>query len=361
MSVKLLCLFTLLFSGAVVFAQTKFVDSIDKTPIPFVHIISDGGTIIGTTNIDGMIDFRSIPALKDGYVSFQHISYQSQEFQVNQMFNIDTIQLTPKNILIPEIVVKNKSEPVYLVLKGYFRSYQIENGVPKYYTDGIVEYYMAKNQLKNHVVQYRSFRNKELVEAEKTRVNTIRMVVAGVPYINAKTELEELDDEYTLEWHENRKLIERESSTVGFIYLNKSAGRVEVNIDLIAPALEKERSLFNYTSKIRSINITGNYTSADIGNIKKEDLISRKEYRKILFKHKKEPDFTEIDVLHEFYVFDRYYLYKSDLKGLDLSGNFSFQESSNYATEYWKDLGKHYIEKLPDNIERLLGTKLESY
>lgn len=364
MKYKLLYISLILIICNCSFGQLHIVDCKDNTSIPFVLVISDKGIIIGTSDVDGIIDFRNNTSLKNEKntsISLHHISYQNKEVEISSLLNTDTIRLTPKDVLIPEIIISNKAEPVYLVLKGYFRSYQMENGVPKYYTDGIVEYYISKNQLKNRVIQNRSFRNKELVDAEKKRVNTVSMVVACTPYINAKTEIDELNKDYTFEILNNQKVIKKENVNVGFLSFNKPLGLTELNIDLIAPAKEKTRSLFNYTSKITSINITENYASPDFSTIQKDELVNRKEYRKIFFKHKKDKEFIEIDVLHEFYVFEKKYLYKSDLKGVDNSSNFSLKESCNYTTEYWNEVDKYGIEKLPSDIEKLLGTTLEKY
>lgn len=355
----------LLFVCNISFAQTHIVDIDDNAPIPFIHVISDKGIIVGTSNIDGMIDLKSISAVTEkvnGSVSFHHISYQSKEMKMENLIKSDTVKLTKNNFMIPEIVITDKSlKPVYLLLKGFYRSYQIENGIPKYYTDGIVEYYISKNQLKNRIIQHRTFRNKKLVDAEKKRNIMVSMVVAGTPYINPKTEIDELNKDYSFERLDDKLLIKKMDSIVGVISHDKQSNLVQVNIDLIAPEKEIVGSIFNYTSKRTIIDITENYSSTDITNLVKDDLLNRKEYRKIFFKHKKDKDFVEIDVLHEFYVFDKQYLYKSDLKGIDLSSNFGLNESSNYTDEYWNELQKHNIPKLPEQIENLLGKILEKY
>lgn len=346
-------------------AQTHIVDIDNNTPIPFVHVISDKGIILGTSNMDGIIDFRKINASsnhENKSVSFHHISYQNEEWEMANLLNTDTVKLKQRVIAIPDIVITNKSqEPVYLVLKGFYRSYQIENGIPKYYTDGIVEYYISKNQFKNRVIQHRSFRNKMLVDAEKKRVNMVSIVAACTPYINAKTEIDELDKEYSIEKEIDKQFIKKQNAIVGSIIQDKQSRLFQVNIDLIAPETDQTRSLFNYTSKITSIDITESYSSTDFTNIIKDDLVSRKEYRKIYFKHKKDKKYFEIDVVDEFYVFDKQYLYKSDLKGLDLSSNFSLKESCSYSNEYWKEFQKYNMLKLPEYIEKLLGTTLEKY
>ncbi|MGD9556819.1 MAG: hypothetical protein AB7V25_07365 [Mangrovibacterium sp.] len=342
-------------------AQVQIIDQSDRAPIPFVHVISEEGIIIGTSDIEGIIDLREIIEVKTDSVSFQHISYQNKTVSKEKLIRGKKVELTKRNILIPEIVVSSQSQPVYLVLKGFYRSYQIENGVPKYYTDGIVEYYISKNKLKNRVLQHRSFRNKKLEAAEKKRINTVSMVVAGVPYIDAKTSIDALDKDYIISDRSEKRIILKENSEVGAVSYDSQSNMAVVNVDLIAPAKEKENSLFNYTSKITGINIIENYKSPDLINLEKVDLVSRKEYRKIFFKHKKEKDFTEIDGLHEFYVLDKKYLYKSDLKSIDLSSFFGLSRSSEYIDAYWNDLEKYGIEKLPEYIEKLLGTTLTKY
>lgn len=342
-------------------AQVQIIDQNDFTPIPFVHIISEEGTIIGTSDIEGMIDLTEIIGVKTDSVSFQHISYQNKTISKEKFIHGETVELTKRDILIPEIVISNQSQPVYLVLKGFYRSYQIENGIPKYYTDGVVEYYISKNKLKNKVLQHRSFRNKKLEAAEKKRINMVSMVVAGVPYINAKTEIDMLDKDYIINDSSEGRIILKENTEVGSVSYDAQSNMAVVNVDLIGPAKEKENNLFNYSSKITGINIIENYKSTDLKNLEKIDLVSRKEYRKIFFRHKKDNSFTEIDGLHEFYVLDRKYLYKSDLKSIDLSSFFGLLRSSETTDAYWNDLKKYGIEKLPEYIEKLLGTTLTKY
>ena len=357
--------FILLFTSIISIAQTHFVDINDKTSIPFVHVISDKGIIIGTSDIDGIIDFSKIKPITNHetqFVSFHHISFDNKVLKIENLIHTDSIMLEQRDFQIPEITVTNKSQKqVSLVLRGFFRSYQTENGIPKYYTDGIVEYYISNNQLKNRVIQYRSFRNKKLEEAEKNRINKVSITAASIPYINCKPEFNELNKTYSIDIENDNRRIKKNNSTVGSVIRDKESKIFQVNIDLIAPEKDKTQSLFNYTSKITNIDITENYSSSDFENIAKDNLISRKEYRKMYFKHKKDKDFVEIDVVHEFYVFDKQYLNRSDVKGLDLSANFSLKKSTNYSNEYWKENQKYNILKLPEYIEKLLGTTLEKY
>lgn len=299
-------------------------------------------------------------------IIIQHISYDNLAISYDHLKNIKIIRLNRTQNNLPEVTVVGSkyNKPEILVLKGYYRSYQLEDSIPKYYTDGIVEYYISKKRkkgLKNRVIEYRSYRNEELVKKEKQRANMVSMVVAGVPYINSLTIIDDLDKNYSIQQLSDHQIIKRDNSTVGIIRTNKPLNRVQIDIDLIAPQKEKTRSLFKYTSKITHINITENYSFQGLSKLSKDNLESRKEYRQIYFKHKKDKDFVEIDVIHEFYVLEKRYLTKEELKDIKTSSFFGLQRSHSYSHEYWKDLDKNHIPKLNKNIENLLGTKLKLY
>ena len=69
-------------------------------------------------------------------------------------------------------VTISSQRPKFVRLKGYYRSYQHNDSVLKYYVDGIVEYYI---NLKNEKVDIRMYssrhlRNEELISKDKKRV-----------------------------------------------------------------------------------------------------------------------------------------------------------------------------------------------
>ena len=69
----------------------------------------------------------------------------------------------------------------------------------------------------------------------------------------------------------------------------------------------------------------------------------------------------EIDVIHEFYVLEKEFLFKSDLKNVEISDHFGLLQSTKYSDEYWKNATKNGIPELSVNIRKLLGKELTPY
>ncbi len=176
--------------GNFAIGQTHIIDKQDHSPIPFAQLFSEGGRLVGTSNINGIIDVSNLSKFvykSTNVIYIQHISYNNLSVPYDSLKNTDTLYLNEKPVFLPEVTVTAKSaKPDILVLKGYFRSYQLEDSVPKYYVDGIVEYFISlknKKPLKMKVLDHRSYRNEELVKKEKQRAYMVSMVSAGVPYI----------------------------------------------------------------------------------------------------------------------------------------------------------------------------------
>lgn len=66
-------------------------------------------------------------------------------------------------------VTINGKQPKFVRLKGYFRSYQHNDSLLKYYEDGIVEYYINLKNEKVYLRKYgcRYLRNEELISKDK--------------------------------------------------------------------------------------------------------------------------------------------------------------------------------------------------
>ena len=367
-SLKIWLFLILIFSGELAVGQIHLIDKQDNFPIPFAQLFSEGGRLVGTSNINGIVNVRSLSKFinDSSRIVIEHISYNNLSIPFDSLKNIDTLRLPERPMLLPEVTVGVKTKsPDILVLKGYFRSYQLEDSIPKYYTDGIVEYFISlskKKPLRMKVLDHRSFRNEALVKKEKLRAYMVSMVSAGVPYIYSLTALQELDKSYSLKrLSEHEYAIRHDSATIGIVRISKPLNIIRVGVDLIAPQKAKTEKLFNYISKITKIDITANYSFQKFSRLSKENLESRKEYRRIYFKHKKEKKFTKIDVIDEFYVLKKWYLSKADLRNIKISTNFGLPESTSYSYDYWKSLNENHIPKLNINIERLLGTTLKPY
>jgi len=366
---KFSILFFFLYTYQIASGQVRLIDRGTGVPIPYAQLISKGGLLVGISNIHGVVNLKNIRrfALADSdTIDIEHISYKNLKIRLDSLKNVDKIYLSENQILLPEIKIVPKTKaPTILVLKGYFRSYQLENNIPKYFTDGIVEYFIKPNErglLRMKVLQHRSYRNVKLVKLVKNRTVTVSMVAAGVPYIYKSTILKELDKSYSIKKVSTfYDKICKDNASVGTIFLSKPLNRIQVNIDLIRPEKSKTHKLFNYISRITNIDITGNYSYEPLLSLTKEDLLSRKEFRRIYFKHKKDKKFTKIDIIDEFYVMKKWYITKSDFRKIKTLTNFALLKSSKYSDQYWKALTKYHIPKLSTNIKRLLGTTLTPY
>lgn len=73
-------------------------------------------------------------------------------------------------VKLQDVTISGK-QPKFVRLKGYYRSYQHNDSLLKYYVDGIVEYYINLKNEKVYLRKYgcRYLRNKELISKDKKR------------------------------------------------------------------------------------------------------------------------------------------------------------------------------------------------
>lgn len=353
----------LFFATTLCFSQIQLLDKLSNEPIPFAHIISPGGMLVSTSDINGVFAKSDLLNIKgSGIFIIQHISYNNTTVNSDTLLKAKKLYMQTRENALNEVTVINKKAD-YLVLKGYFQSYQLDNNTPKYYADGIVEYYIPVdkgNSLKFRLIECRSYKNETMIEAEKKRTTTVSMVVAGVPYIESKSLLEDLDKKCKIKTINNEKVIMVDTSIVGGIARNSTLNTTQVFIDLVAPQKEISHSLFNYTSRNMKQFMTENYASTNDSSLSKSDLESRIEYRKFFFKHKKEDDWSQIDVFSEFYVFERYFISKSEMRDID-TDNFFGMAKSKFTYNYWEDKSLKYLLSINKNISDLLGKDLVLY
>lgn len=339
------------------FSQLIVADNETKAIIPFVHFIGDEGSLLTTSNIKGVVEWGDTISTKKLNVSVAHISYGSIDVDFNKLLKLDTLFLKERFVNLPEIVIKEKEGRKYYVkLHGYYRSYQIENGIPKYYCDGIVDYYIpskGRKKLSYELTDNRSFRNVKLLESEKKKKFTVGMEVAGVPYIECESVIANLHFSYRID----SSYIIKDDSVVGIIDIVPNIKKCKISIDKVAPRGGKEKSLFNYISIIKKNEVVENYSADDIDKLSKNNMVNRKEYRKIFFKHKQEKSFNEIDVFHEFYVVDVSFINKREYKKANTTKHFGLKQSTFYSTDYWE---KSFF-KVPTNIKKCMGEELIAY
>lgn len=354
--IKIFLFFFTLFISYISSAQVVLLDSQNKSVIVFAHIVSETGKLLGTSDINGIINLNEIKKSKSKVFTIQHISYENLEILFDTLLDKKSILLKSKTNSLPSFTINSKT-PDYLVLKAFFRSYQTENGVPKYFMDGLIEYYIPKSKskkVKRRVIEYRSFKNEKLIKKEKERSSMMILDIVGLPYLSQSIVVDDFNKKYAIQDSINIQLIKREGVLAGVIKKDKKKKITHLNINILVPEKERIAKIFGYTQRMVRHVISEDYYNQSGDSIFKDDLISRNVSRKFLFKHKKEEKFKEVNGIMEFYVLGKEYMTKNKVKKVNFS-IYKGKESSNYATEYWKDIEI----KSPKSIENLLGKELK--
>lgn len=357
----------LLLTYQTVYAQIRIVDSRNGNPIAFAHVILKDAVIGTTSNVNGEIVLKDLAKKNiDDHekITIQHVAYDNLELTYAELKKTNKIQLNERTILLNEVIVGSNQKIDYIVLKGFYRSYQLNNNNLKYYTDGIVAYYipLKSNDFSFKLLEYRSFRNPKLLESKKTSSVSVEMVTAGVPYIEAGLLLSEIKSKYTVNDLGNNKEIMVANTKIGYIQENLNNKSLLISIDKIAPKPEKVYKFLGNTSRIQNILISENYKSTDYNLLSKELLESRKEYRKLYFKSKKEKTEELIESIHEFYTFDVSYINKQEYKTVNAEKHTGLRQSHSYQTEYWREISQKYkIPDLSSAIESELNKTLIMY
>ncbi len=362
-STKLLILLFLFYQSS--YSQLKIVDDKTGEAVAFAHLIIEGGKSGAISDINGIAPISEIEKRTvnlSSMITIQHLGYDNLEISLKELKQLMEVRLKEREILLSDICVTPKDYD-YVVLTGYFRSYQLDDRKLKYYTDGMVAYYFPRKGRKFQInlLAHRSFRNQTLIDQMKKRSATLVMVTAGIPYMDGNTILTDLDKKYTFSDTSSGLDILKNNSKVGYIKLNSDEDKLLVNIDKILPAKEEVHSLLGYTSRIQHSEVTENYLTDDIQNLRMDNLESCKKYREIFYSHKKDSAEVIIEGIDEFYVMERKYVTKKETKGIKFSSFSGLRESHLYTDEYWKELLRHGIPPLSRQIEDELNNVLTMY
>lgn len=371
MKIIISCLFFLLIYGQL-FCQIKIVDSKTKTPIPQVHIVSENGVLFGISTINGVLNIDKIrdefSIHEDHLIEISHISYRKKKIYWRELVKNKYLELNLNSLTLNTVTVSaKKSSPNYLVLKGYFRSYQLDNNTPKAYMDGIVAYFIPLHKsksLKVKVLENRTFRNPELFE---TKIKSKGVYTAttgdrtGPPYIEKKTALNELKNYSFIDSTKFTCKILVGKDTLGVLQHDSLLNTFIINIDITSPDRAYSRSLLNYTTKFDVFSISERYASITSEWNKKSNLVTRTEYRKQFVSHKKALKAPiKVESYHEFYVTEASYSSTSEFKAKK-AGSYFGSKKTAFSTNFWINLESHNIPKLPDFINNLLGQELQMY
>lgn len=298
--------------------------------ISYVNVIDENGVILGTTSLNGAL---LVEKNTDTTVSLNHPLYERKV--LNKIEN-KTYYLKLKENTLEEIVFSgNKKEYDYIILKGFFRSYQTENAISKYYSDGIVEYYIPNSEkedkIKSNVIEYRVFENDSIKEEKK--IVAISIDDFGLPYLSKNT-LNNTGGSTTLDITHNNN-------------------RITLSKELI----EKKKT-FNFIGY--QIQIISNIKIEEHNSNKmpssQKNLIKSTQYIHQKIKHKKEDKFNDIESIYEFHLLEKSNCSKSEFKKKKRKFMNFNKAKSFYQTPYWENTFKT-LDVINENLYKALKEK----
>lgn len=351
---RLLYLIIVSLTALQVGGQTCLVDKIDHSPIPFAQIVNEKGAVIGVTDVNGM--FPKLTNVRT--ITVQHISYHTEKFTVAEIEKKKQVYLSP---MAYEIGAANvwAQKVEYVRLKGYFRSYQLNDSCLKYYRDGIVEFHVSTKGKsgKRAVLEGRTLKNQQLIDRDKVRSNSVIDKYIMVPYLEDKTLIEEVKNHCLLVKEGAVSLLCANDTAIGIVKRDSLRGICRIEYDALALQKNRIGTLFGYTTRLDSYYQTESYQMNEEYQ-SYMDLINKKSYRKLFYKHKKDKREQQIEVIDELYIWEHEYVTKDEMKS-----NVKNQETAaalSADAPYWEKASIPAMsEYLKDMIENRLVLETE--
>jgi len=142
MNYKIILIIISFFHVSTSFGQIVILDSISSNPLPAVSVFNSAGKLLCISDNNGKVRLDIENIASQDNLTFQHVSYNSKEIGLTKLFSSEgVIKLSPMTILIEEIKINNKIKD-WLMLRGYYRVLETFDGKNKYFTDGIVQFYI---------------------------------------------------------------------------------------------------------------------------------------------------------------------------------------------------------------------------
>ena len=356
---KIIITFFLILSNNL-FSQQVTKDSLTSENIPFVEIYSDKGDLIGLSNESGIISpelSKKIYLSNSKKITFVHFSFKKKVVELEYYKKSTFLTLTSNSIVLNEVIIANLPPKKYLKLKGYFRSSQINEDRVQYYIDGIVEYYIStvSDKVKMKIISHRTFENKNIKQLSKRYY----FLLAGVPMFNDFFNFNNLSNEYDLEINDKKtiKIIDKKEHKSKGVISNQIDNLTSLQIEITSNDNPKIMKFLGMESHLNNYNIASVYDTSESKNISLKKIIYFKEIREYEIKRKKKDNFTNVDVIHEFFLFDK--KYTNDQDSSDFDDFYSFKNNSYYNENYWDSIPNIVYQSLPNSFETDIKNNLK--
>jgi len=360
---KIVLIISILFLATSLKGQVSLLDSVTNEPIVGANVYSSDGLLLGVSDINGIMGKSILNTPSPDKILIQHVSYNNKEISFQTWNQSRTILLTPRTIQLDSVVVKTKNNYDYVVLKGYFRTYDLSNNKPKYFYDGIIEFYIPlKNGKKvyHKLLAYRLFANQEALNEFVQLFGKKFLDSPKIFPLKQESYMNYLPKDYELIDTGDKIAIMRNGLSMGFVQKTK-AGNTQLYFDKVPPQSKISRSLFGIKGEQYRGLILENYAGTNIKNPSLANLISRIRSTVGAVQRKKGNGFIPMETFEEFYVLDRTYLLKNDVDRLKNTFKKSIwlDEKSSYSENFWTDLDRYGIPPLPSHISKQLNGSLK--
>lgn len=328
-------------------------------------LYSDKGVFITMSDEKGDLYIDSLKKVDISQVTIQHVAYENKTLSYEAFRKSNSIALNLRNIEIKEVVVSNRNQSDYVVLKGYFRVHDLLNDRSRYFYDGIITYYIPlkkKDKVHFQLLQYRLFASEESIKEFVKIFGKIFYEPPRVTRVGQESVVKDLPKGTTLIAEGDKRVVKRGELNLGFVQHTKSGG-TQVYFDRVPPQSVIKRKLFRIRGEqYRGLTIE-NYSQTDLDNPAIENLISRVTSHVGAVQRKRACGYIPMESFSEFYVMERTYLSEQEVKGLEggFTKSTSLEEKSDYSEPFWKSLEDYKIPPLAEGVRKKLGHELKEY
>ena len=240
------------------------------------------------------------------------------------------------------------NRPHFIRLKGYYRSYQTNDSVMKYFNDGIVEYYINLKNGKTDLNAYskRNLHNSRLVSEDKKRAFMVSDKGTFRPWPEEKTLIEQYRKKYQLKDSLGSQLVLLNQQTIGSIQTDSTRNICQIEINQLPTYKNLTHQLFGYTQTDIYDHVVEAYQISPEDYYSFKDLLFQKSDNSYLFSHKKDKQQQLIHVITELYITEKEYVEKKQSIKPDSS---TPKESAAAITDFCI---RNKIPSLPEATEQ---------
>lgn len=360
----LFILISILFSVPVQ-AQLYLVDSIDHFPISGANIYNPKGDLIGFSNKQGLfivLEGSQVEQHSPLQLTVQHVSYDTKIIKLPSLHVHTTISLNPRSIKLDDVIVSVKAKEV-IVLKGYYRSLETFNHQHKYFSDGIIEFYIPLKGGKPgyKLIDYRVFMDSTVVTDYNEKMGPF-FQISRVPEINRRKLSDRLMHLVQENDGTNRTHLIKKGDHVGYLTKSSDGNSLQFYMDKVLPDSIIKKKLFRIEAHtLQEVNVE-NYSSTAVNKITPFNLISIYQNEVGTIKRKSEYGHIPYEGLNEFYVTEHRHIsldeYKSIQKTL-IKSIYKTQTKSFYTHQFWEDLDQYHIPPINSGLATQLDQNLK--